>query len=69
MRTPADEPVPRRLPAISEPVEHWLDTHHPDVIAINRVFAQQNVSTVMVGHAHSLFIAAISLSRLLRNRS
>src|SRR3984957_17383936 len=47
VRTPADEPLPRRLLAISEAVEHWLDTHHPDVLAIERVFAQQNVSTVM----------------------
>ena len=63
VRTPADEPVPRRPLAISEADEHWLDTHHPDVVAIKRV------STVVVGHAHSLFIAAISLSRLLRNGS
>ena len=34
VRTPADEPVPRRLLAISEAVEHWLDTHRPDVLAI-----------------------------------
>ena len=33
--------------AISDAVEHWLDTHRPDVIAIERVFSQQNVSTVM----------------------
>ena len=38
VRTPADEPLPRRLLAISEAVEHWLDTHHPDVLAIERVF-------------------------------
>jgi hypothetical protein len=53
VRTPADEPLPRRLLAISDADEHWLDTHHPDIVAIERVFAQQNVSTVMVGHAHS----------------
>src|SRR5262249_2992716 len=47
VRTPADESVPRRLLAISDAVEHWLDTHRPDVIAIERVFSQQNVSTVM----------------------
>ncbi len=44
VRTPADAPLPRRLLAISEHVEHWLDTHQPDVIAIERVFSQQNVS-------------------------
>lgn len=47
VRTPSDVPLPKRLLAISDAVEHWLDTHHPDVIAIERVFSQQNVSTVM----------------------
>jgi crossover junction endodeoxyribonuclease RuvC len=47
VRTPADESLSKRLLAISEHVEHWLDTHHPDVLAIDRVFSQQNVSTVM----------------------
>lgn len=47
VRTPADEPLHRRLLAISDTVDHWLDTHHPDVLAIERVFAQLNVSTVM----------------------
>ncbi len=28
---------------ISDVAEHWMDTHRPDVIAIERVFAQQNV--------------------------
>lgn len=47
VRTPANQPLPQRLLAISQVVEHWMDTHRPDVIAIERVFAQQNVSTVM----------------------
>src|ERR1700754_3357207 len=47
VRTPPDEPLPKRLLAISDAVEFWLDTHHPDVIAIERVFSQHNVSTVM----------------------
>ncbi|MDT5235796.1 MAG: crossover junction endodeoxyribonuclease RuvC, partial [Mycobacterium sp.] len=47
VRTPSDESLPRRLLIISDTVDHWMDTHHPDVVAIERVFAQQNVSTVM----------------------
>ena len=62
VRTPADEPVPRRLLAISEAVEHWLDTHHPDVLAIERVFAQQNVSTVM-GTAQVGGVIALAAAR------
>ena len=44
---PSDAPLHHRLLTISDAVEHWMDTHRPDVIAIERVFSQQNVSTVM----------------------
>jgi crossover junction endodeoxyribonuclease RuvC len=47
VRTPAAQALPHRLLVISDTVEYWLDTHRPDVIAIERVFSQQNVSTVM----------------------
>jgi crossover junction endodeoxyribonuclease RuvC len=47
VRTPSDLPLPQRLLAISDAVDHWLDTHVPDVLAIERVFSQHNVSTVM----------------------
>ena len=40
VRTPADQPLAKRLLTISDTVEHWLDTHVPDVIAIERVFSQ-----------------------------
>lgn len=47
VRTAVDVPLPGRLLAISDVVEQWLDTYRPDVMAIERVFSQQNVSTVM----------------------
>ncbi|OBH98415.1 crossover junction endodeoxyribonuclease RuvC [Mycobacterium sp. E2733] len=47
VRTPSDVPLAHRLLAISDAVEHWLATHQPDVVAIERVFSQLNVSTVM----------------------
>ncbi|MBV8347696.1 MAG: crossover junction endodeoxyribonuclease RuvC, partial [Mycolicibacterium sp.] len=47
VRTPADVPLHRRLLAISDAVEYWMDTHRPDVLAVERVFSQHNVSTVM----------------------
>src|SRR6201996_8624869 len=47
VRTPSDTPVSKRLLAISDAVEHWLDTHNPDVMAIERVFSHLNVTTVM----------------------
>ena len=62
VRTPANVPLPRRLLTISEHVEHWLDTHHPDVVAIERVFSQQNVSTVM-GTAQAGGIIALAAAK------
>ncbi|OBK85646.1 crossover junction endodeoxyribonuclease RuvC [Mycobacterium sp. 1165178.9] len=47
VRTPSDAPLAERLLTISDAVEHWLATHQPDVVAIERVFSQLNVSTVM----------------------
>jgi crossover junction endodeoxyribonuclease RuvC len=46
VRTPSDAPIAHRLLAISDVVEHWMDTHHPDVVAIERVFSQLNMTTV-----------------------
>jgi crossover junction endodeoxyribonuclease RuvC len=62
VRTPAEVPLPRRLLAISEQVEHWLDTHRPDVVAIERVFSQQNVSTVM-GTAQAGGVIAVAAAK------
>lgn len=62
VRTPATEPLARRLLAISEQVEYWLDTHRPDVLAIERVFSQQNVSTVM-GTAQAGGVIALAAAK------
>ncbi|HYB35797.1 MAG TPA: crossover junction endodeoxyribonuclease RuvC [Mycobacterium sp.] len=62
VRTPADQPLPRRLLTIDDTVEHWLDTHHPDVVAIERVFSQQNVSTVM-GTAQACGVIALAAAK------
>jgi crossover junction endodeoxyribonuclease RuvC len=62
VRTPADQPLARRLLTISDTVEHWMDTHKPDVIAIERVFSQQNVSTVM-GTAQAGGVIALAAAR------
>jgi crossover junction endodeoxyribonuclease RuvC len=62
IRTASDLPLHKRLLAISDVVEHWMDTHHPDVIAIERVFAQQNVSTVM-GTAQAGGVIALAAAK------
>lgn len=62
VRTPADDPLASRLLVISDTVEHWMDTHRPDVIAIERVFSHQNASTAM-GTAQAGGVIALAAAR------
>ncbi len=62
VRTPADLPLAHRLLTISDIVEHWMDTHQPEVIAIERVFAHQNASTAM-GTAQAGGVIALAAAR------
>ena len=45
--TPADQAVELRLASIEAEIEAWLDRLRPDVVAVERVFSQHNVRTVM----------------------
>jgi crossover junction endodeoxyribonuclease RuvC len=62
VRTPADASLAQRLLAVSDAVEHWLDTHQPEVVAIERVFSQHNVSTVM-GTAQAGGVVALAAAK------
>lgn len=62
VRTPSEHPLARRLLAISEEVERWMDTHLPDVIAIERVFANANANTAM-GTAQAGGVIALAAAR------
>ena len=62
VRTPSVEALQRRLLIISDTVEHWMDTHLPDVIAIERVFAHQNASTAM-GTAQAGGVIALAAAK------
>jgi crossover junction endodeoxyribonuclease RuvC len=46
-RSPVDAPLHRRLLLIGEQVEAAIARHRPDVVAVERVFSQHNVRTVM----------------------
>lgn len=39
--------IDARLLVIADAIDQWLDAFNPDVLAIERVFAQTNLSTVM----------------------
>ena len=45
--TSSDLPLERRLLQLEVELEEWISAHQPDVIAIERVFSQHNVRTVM----------------------
>lgn len=47
VRTGTDEPLELRLNRIGDEVERMLDEHRPGAVAIERVFAQQNLRSVM----------------------
>ena len=59
IKTPATDDVATRLLAIETEIESWLDTCQPDAVAVERVFSQQNVRTVMgTAQAGAIAIAA-----------
>jgi len=62
IRTPADLDLSRRLLRIEESVDEWVSTYRPDVIAVERVFAQHNVQTVM-GTAQAAGVAMLVAAR------
>lgn len=47
VQTASDLDVARRLVAIEETIESWIARYRPTAVAIERVFAQHNVQTVM----------------------
>jgi crossover junction endodeoxyribonuclease RuvC len=47
VRTPADADLSVRLAAIAAGIRAVIEEHHPDAVAVERVFAQHNVQTVM----------------------
>ena len=62
VRTPAGAPLGQRLVALGVEVERWLDEHQPDAVAVERVFAQANVRTVM-GTAQAGAVAVVCAAR------
>src|SRR2546423_14029382 len=47
LRTPAGDDIAARLLALEAGIEEWLTAHQPDAMAVERVFSQHNVRTVM----------------------
>jgi len=62
VRTPASDELGPRLVALEQEFERWLDAHRPDAVAVERVFAQANVRTVM-GTAQAGAVAIVCAAR------
>jgi crossover junction endodeoxyribonuclease RuvC len=62
IRTPAQDDIAHRLLAIETEIERWLDECRPDAVAVERVFSQQNVRTVM-GTAQAGAVAIVCAAR------
>lgn len=62
LRTSADQPIAQRLVTIQLGIEAWLDEHQPDAVAVERVFARSDSSTVM-GTAQASGLALVAAAR------
>lgn len=62
LRTGADQPVATRLVTIERGIDAWLDEYLPDAVAVERVFARSDSSTIM-GTAQASGIALVAAAR------
>jgi crossover junction endodeoxyribonuclease RuvC len=62
VRTAPTADLAHRLLAVEREVERMLDAHRPDAVAVERVFSQHNVRTVM-GTAQAGAIAVVCAAR------
>lgn len=62
VRTPASATTGDRLAYLQDRLDEWLDRYDPDVIAVERVFADANVASVMAT-AQAMAIPLLAGSR------
>ncbi|HEX2902890.1 MAG TPA: crossover junction endodeoxyribonuclease RuvC [Jatrophihabitans sp.] len=63
LRTPAEDNLERRLLQLAVELDAAVATHRPDVVVVERVFAQHNVRTV-TGTAQVAGLALVAAARL-----
>lgn len=62
IRTSADLPIAQRLVTIEKGLDAWIEEHRPDAVAVERVFARSDSSTIM-GTAQASGIALVVAAR------
>ncbi|GAA1069487.1 crossover junction endodeoxyribonuclease RuvC [Mycobacterium cookii] len=58
IRTSSSLPIAQRLVTIERGLDAWIEEHRPDAVAVERVFARSDVSTIM-GTAQASGIALV----------
>ncbi len=62
LRTPAGDGIAARLLVLETSLDQWLAAYQPDAVAVERVFSQHNVRTVM-GTAQAGAVAIMCAAR------
>ncbi len=62
VRTPPEAPLEERLTGLERALEELVARHQPEIIAVERVFSQHNLRTVM-GTAQAGAVAALAAGR------
>ena len=62
IRTPPEAPLEERLTGLEQALEELVARHEPQIIAVERVFSQHNLRTVM-GTAQAGAVAALAAGR------
>ncbi len=62
VRTPAEAEIEHRLLAVHDAVAAWIEEYRPEVVAVERVFAQHNVRSVM-GTAQAAGVVMVAAAR------
>lgn len=62
VRTSSHLPVAQRLVTIEKGIDAWLDEYRPDAVAVERIFARSDSSTIM-GTAQASGIALVAAAR------
>jgi crossover junction endodeoxyribonuclease RuvC len=63
VRTPAEDPLATRLLSLADALAAAVATYRPDVVVVERVFAQQNVRTV-TGTAQAAGLAMVAAAAI-----
>jgi crossover junction endodeoxyribonuclease RuvC len=62
IRTTSTLAVPDRLVTIEKGIDAWIEEHRPDAVAVERIFARSDVSTIM-GTAQASGLAMVCAAR------